>query len=163
MLRMCVCAFSLHRGSPDQFWGKESLISEVVLSHLEDFRKNLHVQIPSKSPCANFQSFVKFQNSCKFKNQICFWIFLWIWPSRPRPRTPDHLLPGPPPPSASLRQPSRPTSQWRPWVFTPSPQASASHVVPPSSAPLTCGPHMLAPSSPPRHSWTAAPLLIPAA
>jgi hypothetical protein len=33
MLRMCVCAFSLRRESPDQSWGDEPLISEVVLSH----------------------------------------------------------------------------------------------------------------------------------
>jgi hypothetical protein len=30
---MCVCAFSLHRESPDMILGDKPLISEVVLSH----------------------------------------------------------------------------------------------------------------------------------
>jgi hypothetical protein len=30
------------------------------LDSLEDFRKNHNVKIPSKSPCANFQSSAKF-------------------------------------------------------------------------------------------------------
>jgi hypothetical protein len=33
MLMCCVCAFSLHRESPDMILGAEPLISEVVLSH----------------------------------------------------------------------------------------------------------------------------------
>jgi hypothetical protein len=32
MLRMCVCAFSLRRESPDMILGEKSLIAEVVLS-----------------------------------------------------------------------------------------------------------------------------------
>jgi hypothetical protein len=32
------------------------------LRSLEEFRKNPHVKIPPKSPCANFQSLVKFKN-----------------------------------------------------------------------------------------------------
>jgi hypothetical protein len=33
------------------------------LDSLEDFRKNPHVKFLPKSPCANFQSLAKFQNS----------------------------------------------------------------------------------------------------
>jgi hypothetical protein len=36
------------------------------LRSLEEFRKNPHIKIPSKSPCTNFQSL------CKFKNPILF-------------------------------------------------------------------------------------------
>jgi hypothetical protein len=32
------------------------------LRSLEEFRKNPHVKIPPKSPCANFQSLGKFRN-----------------------------------------------------------------------------------------------------
>jgi hypothetical protein len=32
-LYVCVCAFSLHRESPDMILGEKPLISEVVLSH----------------------------------------------------------------------------------------------------------------------------------
>jgi hypothetical protein len=32
MLRMCVCAFSLRRESPDMILGEKPLIAEVVLS-----------------------------------------------------------------------------------------------------------------------------------
>jgi hypothetical protein len=32
------------------------------LRSLEEFRKNPHVKIPPKSPCANFQSLSKFKN-----------------------------------------------------------------------------------------------------
>jgi hypothetical protein len=32
------------------------------LRSLEEFRKNHHVKIPPKSPCANFQSLGKFKN-----------------------------------------------------------------------------------------------------
>jgi hypothetical protein len=32
------------------------------LRSLEEFRKNPHVKIPPKSPCANFQSLGKFKN-----------------------------------------------------------------------------------------------------
>jgi hypothetical protein len=33
------------------------------LRSLEEFRKNPHVKIPPKSPCANFQSLFIFENS----------------------------------------------------------------------------------------------------
>jgi hypothetical protein len=42
------------------------------LESLEDFRKNPRIQTPSKSPCTNFQSLVKFQNSNKNLKMILF-------------------------------------------------------------------------------------------
>jgi hypothetical protein len=38
----------------------------------EDFRKNLRIRTPSKSPCTNFQSLAKFQNSNKNLKRILF-------------------------------------------------------------------------------------------
>jgi hypothetical protein len=61
------------------------------LRSLEEFRKNPHVKIPPKSPCANFQSLGKFKNPI-FNSKIIFPRFwpgqpygpLRLWPSRPR-------------------------------------------------------------------------------
>jgi hypothetical protein len=60
------------------------------LRSLEEFRKNHRVQIPPKSPCANFQSLGKFKNPI-FNSKILFLRFgpgqpygpLRLWPSRP--------------------------------------------------------------------------------
>jgi hypothetical protein len=60
------------------------------LRSLEEFRKNPHVKIPPKSPCANFQSLGKFKNPI-FNSEILFLRFrpgrpcgpLDHWPSRP--------------------------------------------------------------------------------
>jgi hypothetical protein len=41
------------------------------LRSLEEFRKNPHVKIPPKSPCANFQSFGKFKNPI-FNSEFLF-------------------------------------------------------------------------------------------
>jgi hypothetical protein len=71
---------------------------------LEEFRKNPHVKIPPKSPCANFQSLGKFKNPI-FYSEILFLRFrpgrpcgpLGRWPSRPRwplsSRGPNSTLP----------------------------------------------------------------------
>jgi hypothetical protein len=40
------------------------------LDSLEDFRKNPHVKIPPKSPCANFQSLDIFKNSILIRKNI---------------------------------------------------------------------------------------------
>jgi hypothetical protein len=61
------------------------------LRSLEEFRKNPHVKIPPKSPCANFQSLGKFKNLI-FNSKILFLRFrpgqpygpLGLCPSRPR-------------------------------------------------------------------------------
>jgi hypothetical protein len=77
------------------------------LRSLEEFRKNPHVKIPPKSPCANFHSLGKFKNPI-FNSKIIFLRFqpgqpyspLGLWPSRPRwpissgmpkPPLPTHL------------------------------------------------------------------------
>jgi hypothetical protein len=60
------------------------------LRSLEEFRKNHHVKIPPKSPCANFQSLGKFKNPI-FNSKILFLRFrpgqpygpLDLWPNRP--------------------------------------------------------------------------------
>jgi hypothetical protein len=74
---------------------------------LEEFRKNPHVKIHPKSPCANFQSLGKFRNPILNK-KILFLRFwpgqpygpLGLWPSRPcwpfsshapKPPLPAHL------------------------------------------------------------------------
>jgi hypothetical protein len=44
------------------------------LRSLEEFRKNPHVKIPPKSPCANFQILGKFQNPISI-SKIFFFIF----------------------------------------------------------------------------------------
>jgi hypothetical protein len=74
------------------------------LMSLEEFRKNRHVKIPPKSPCANFQSLGKFKNPI-FNSEILFLHFrpgrpcgpLGRWPSRPRwplsSRGPNSTLP----------------------------------------------------------------------
>jgi hypothetical protein len=49
------------------------------LKSLEEFRKNPCVQIPPKSPCANFQSLVIFKNSIFTRKEI----FFNFWPNRP--------------------------------------------------------------------------------
>jgi hypothetical protein len=49
------------------------------LRSLEEFRKNPHVKIPPKSPCANFQSLGKFKNPI-FNSEILFPCFR---PGRP--------------------------------------------------------------------------------
>jgi hypothetical protein len=74
------------------------------LRSLEEFRKNPHVKIPPKSPCANFQSHGKFKNLI-FNSEILFLRFrpgrpcgpLSHWPSRPHwpltSRGPNSTLP----------------------------------------------------------------------
>jgi hypothetical protein len=58
------------------------------LDSLEDFRKNPHVKIPPKSPCANFQSLGIFKNPIFIRKRI----FLIFWPSPARPALPLRLL-----------------------------------------------------------------------
>jgi hypothetical protein len=79
------------------------------LRSLGEFRKNYHVKIPPKSPCANFQSLGKFKNLI-FNSEILFPYFwpgqpcgpLGLWPSQPRwPRCPRR--PKPPSPAHPAR------------------------------------------------------------
>jgi hypothetical protein len=75
------------------------------LRSLEEFRKNPHVKIPPKSPCANFQSLGEFKNQIFNSKKSFFFTFspatltgpLGLWPSRPHwpsppaGRSPAHL------------------------------------------------------------------------
>jgi hypothetical protein len=62
------------------------------LRSLEEFRKNPHIKIPPKSPCANFQSLGEFKNQNFNSKKSFFFTFgpttltgpLSLWPSRPR-------------------------------------------------------------------------------
>jgi hypothetical protein len=83
------------------------------LRSLEEFRKNPHVKIPSKSPSTNFQSLDKFKNLI-FNSEILFPYFrpdrpcgpLSLWPSHPaglaapQAETPPH-------------RPIQPVRRWR--------------------------------------------------
>jgi hypothetical protein len=69
------------------------------LRSLEEFRKNPHVKIPPKSPCANFQSHDIFNNSIFIQKGI----FLKFRPIRPSPARVSPLCP------AGHRIPTRPT------------------------------------------------------
>jgi hypothetical protein len=59
------------------------------LRSLEEFRKNTHVKIPPKSPCANFQSLGIFKNVIFIRKGI----FFRIWPIRPSPSRAGPLCP----------------------------------------------------------------------
>jgi hypothetical protein len=54
------------------------------LRSLEEFRKNPHVKIPPKSPCANFQSLGIFKNQIFIRKRI--FPSLSAHPAQPRPR-----------------------------------------------------------------------------
>jgi hypothetical protein len=76
------------------------------LDSLEDFRKNPHVKIPPKSPCANFQSIGIFKNPIFIQKRILF----RFWPIRPSLARAGLLCP------AGRRvyaQPIRPEQPWR--------------------------------------------------
>jgi hypothetical protein len=87
------------------YHGMAYFISLKYLDSLEDFRKNPHVKIPPKSPCANFQSRGIFKNSIFIRKGI----FLRFWPIRPSPartgllRPASHQIPA---------QPIRPKQLW---------------------------------------------------
>jgi hypothetical protein len=51
----------------DAYHGMAYFIFLKYLDSLEDFRKNPHVKVPSKYPCANFQSLPKIQISNKIR------------------------------------------------------------------------------------------------
>jgi hypothetical protein len=76
------------------------------LDSLEDFRKNSHVKIPPKSPCANFQSLAI------FKNPIFNWkrTLLRFRPIQPSPARAGPLCPVG---RRVYAQPIRPKQPWR--------------------------------------------------
>jgi hypothetical protein len=87
------------------------------LRSLEEFRKNPHLKIPPKSPCANFQSHGKFKNPIFIRKRI----FLRFRPNRPS------------------GQPARPASQpSQPPDFSPIGRARAQPI--PAYAAVAYGP-----------------------
>jgi hypothetical protein len=99
------------------------------LRSLEEFRKNPHVKIAPKSPCANFQILGIFKNQILFRKE--FFPSLPTHPAFRPSRSPfffsfqvaaPPLLTGPWP----LGRPSRPARRWRPAELPPPPQEDAS-------------------------------------
>jgi hypothetical protein len=92
---------------------------------LEEFRKNPHIRIPSKSPCANFQCLAKFKNPLEIENHFLLEI-LSLNPARlaqpasrqPIPVAGHHLL----------SQSTRPMSRWRMLANTFSFQVCSFHL-----------------------------------
>jgi hypothetical protein len=113
---------------------------------LEEFRKNLHIKIPHKSCCANFQSLGNFQNSYFIQNGI--FPGLWLSP----PSRPSGLC-GPRGPASPGRCPSS-SSSWP--SATPTPRAYRCTGPPPTSNPWRADQWSTPPSiprltQPPRH------------
>jgi hypothetical protein len=105
------------------------------LRSLGEFRKNPHVKIPPKSPCANFQSIGIFKNSIFIRKEI----FFNFRPNRPSGQ-PAHL--------AFWPRASRPAE--------PAHQAESSPLLLPPSLNEPATP--LPPLAPPRHGRRASPL-----
>jgi hypothetical protein len=119
------------------------------LRSLEEFRKNPHVKIPPKSPCANFQSLGKFKNPI-FNSEILFFAFsptALVAHSAVGPADPTGLSPLPQAgPSSSAH-----AHCWFNAISTLSPFDSRfSFSAPSLYPPLTHGPRVSDPSSPPR-------------
>jgi hypothetical protein len=120
------------------------------LSSLEEFRKNPHVKIPPKSPCANFQ------NLGIFKNSIFIWkgIFFRFQPIRPSPTRTGPLRPAG---RWIPTLPTRPKPRWRIcrkayslWLCA----LRQKHLL--SRTSLPCGARLSAPSPSPRWATIAA-------
>jgi hypothetical protein len=107
------------------------------LRSLGEFRKNPHVKIPPKSPCAYFQSLGIFKNQILFEKEFSH----HFWPSslsaQPRPIFFLFNRPSPPPPSpvpTGPRSLGRPSPPSRPNQL---PSSSSRTVPPPRSTPTT--------------------------
>jgi hypothetical protein len=121
------------------------------LRSLEEFRKNSHAKIPSKSPCTNFQSC---QKNLNFKKNVkrfnkCIGPSFGFWPSR---GPPPFFFPQPaiPPPSLlGLGHWAAQSAQlamrwWRPSCLPPPSRGHASSraAFAPLCARLIGGPHL---------------------
>jgi hypothetical protein len=129
------------------------------LRSLEEFRKNLHVKIPPKFPCANFQSLSKFKNPI-FNSKIFLLHFQPGYPYRPtRPSTqPAPLAPLLLQAEANFAGPSR-SAHARRWRICKNTFSSLIHAFRSrhllSIHPLTHGPHLSVSSSPQRRPTLA--------
>jgi hypothetical protein len=129
------------------------------LRSLEEFRKNPHVKIPPKFPCANFQSLAKFKNPIfNLKNFLLH--FRLGYPYRPtRPSAqPAPLAPLLPQAEANFAGPSR-SAHARRWRICKNMFSSLIHAFRSrrllSIHSLIHGPHMSVSSSPPRRPTLA--------
>jgi hypothetical protein len=133
-------------------------IFQKSLRNVEEFRKNPHIQIPSKSPCKICQILRKSQFISNSKIKISFESSIGI---RPSPPTLTHLPRRPLPPSRS------PLGSWHCGAFTK--RCLLFRFVHSSSSTfslflsLTCGPHLSALSSSLLHPCPATPSSSPAA
>jgi hypothetical protein len=124
------------------------------LRSLEEFRKNPHVKIPTKFPCANFQSLGKFKNLI-FNSKIFLLHFRPGYPYRPTRPSAQLALLAPPllQAEANFAGPSR-SAHVRRWRICKNTFSSMIHAFRSrrllSIHPLTHGPHLLVSSSPPR-------------
>jgi hypothetical protein len=93
------------------------------LRSLEEFRKNPHVKIPPKSPCANFQSLGIFKNLIFIQKGI----FFGFWPS-PASRRPAPPRRSPAPHSAQAALAYFSKGVFSSTLRTPAETPSLSHV-----------------------------------
>jgi hypothetical protein len=126
------------------------------LRSLEEFRKNPHLQIPSKSPYKISQSPSKIQIHLKFKIKFPF-----EFSPGSSPASPTHPEPAQPSPQAATLpcEATRPTCHWRPRESVFPPLDFSFHprcLFTPWS--LTCVLHMSAPSSPQPRRRRSPPL-----
>jgi hypothetical protein len=108
---------------------------------LEEFRKNLHVKIPPKSLCANFQSLGIFKNSIFIRKGI----FLRFQPIQPSPTQAGPLHPAG---RWIPAQPIRPKQLWR--------ICALQYIRLLSLMSLPCGAHLSASFPSPRRLTAAA-------
>jgi hypothetical protein len=130
------------------------------LTSLGEFRKNPHVKIPPKFPCANFQSIGIFKNSIFITKEILF-DFRPEWPGRPsqptRPFGPSGQAGRASPPGP--KRPGRPKQPTRPRAARKAePAHQAKSPPPPSPSSLNAPVVPLPPLVPPRHWRRATPL-----
>jgi hypothetical protein len=141
------------------YHGMPYFIFLKYLRSLEEFRKNPHVKISPKFPCANFQILGKFKNPI-FNSKIFLLHFRPGYPYRPtRPSAqPARLAPLHPQAEANFADPSR-SAHARRWHICKNTFSSLIHAFRSrrllSIHPLTHGPHMLVSSSPPRRPTPA--------
>jgi hypothetical protein len=133
------------------------------LRSVEEFRKNPHVKIPPKFPCANFQSLGKFKNPI-FNSKIFLLLFRPGYPYQPtRPSAqPALLAPLLPQAKANFAGPSRSAHVCH-WRICKNMFSSLIHAFRSqrllSIHPLTHGPHLSVSSSPPR--WLTPAMSLP--
>jgi hypothetical protein len=120
------------------------------LRSLEEFRKNIHVKIPPKSPCANFQSLGIFKNLIFYSKRN--FLRILAYPAQPCPRRTATPRRPPVPRSAHSAQAALaylPKGVFSSTLRTPAETPSLSHVTamwgPPVSSTLGYRPSRYSP------------------